>query len=74
VKCKGTLDTNIIFRYFMQDNQEQAQVVEELFTSARREGGYFYIPLTVVLKLVFVLHKTYGVEKETVADISFNPL
>lgn len=53
----------------MQDNPEQAQIVEELFKSAHREDSYFYIPLTVVLELVFVLHKTYGVEKETVADI-----
>jgi predicted nucleic-acid-binding protein len=69
VKCKGTLDTNTILRYFVQDNEEQAGIVEELFKSARKEGRYFYIPLTVILELVFVLHKTYRIEKETVANI-----
>jgi len=69
VKCKGTLDTNTILRYLLQDNEEQARIVEELFKSAREEGSYFYIPLTVILELVFVLHKTYRIKKETVADI-----
>ncbi len=69
MKCKGTLDTNVILRYFLQDNEEQVEAVEELFRSARKEGSYFYIPLTVVLELVFVLHRTYGMEKERVADI-----
>ncbi len=69
VKCKGTLDTNVILRYFVQDNKEQAEAVEELFRSARKEGSYFYIPLTVVLELIFVLYRTYEMEKETVADI-----
>ena len=69
MKCKGTLDTNVILRYFVQDNKEQAEAVEELFRSVRKEGSYFYIPLTVVLELVFVLHRTYGMEKDTVTDI-----
>ena len=68
MRCKGTLDTNVILRYFLQD-KDQAEAVEELFRSARKEGSYFYIPLTVVLELVFVLHRTYRMEKETVADI-----
>lgn len=69
MKCKGTLDTNVILRYLTRDNEEHVQVVEKLFESARKEGSYFYIPLTVILELVFVLYRTYKIEKETVADI-----
>ena len=69
MRCKGTLDTNVILRYFMQDNEGQVEVVEKLFRSAHEEGSYFYIPLTVVLELVFVLHRTYGMEREKVANI-----
>lgn len=53
----------------MQDNEGQVEVVGKLFRSACKEGSYFYIPLTVVLELVFVLHRTYGMEREKVANI-----
>ncbi len=53
----------------MQDNERQVEVVENLLRSAREEGSYFYIPLTVILELVFVLHRTYGMEREKVASI-----
>ena len=58
------LDTNAILRYVLQDNQEMADIVEQLLSD-----NVCYIPVEVVAEIVFVLLKVYKIERKIIAQI-----
>lgn len=53
------LDTNIIIRFLVRDDEAQAQVVYKRFTQAEKKGETFFIPLVVVLETIWVLESAY---------------
>jgi len=48
------LDTNVLARYLLDDEPAQARAVRRLLADAKAE---YWIPVTVVLELVWVLRK-----------------
>ncbi len=66
---KGTLDTNVILRFLLKDHKGHSRAAEEIIRQAREEGKIFFIPLTVVSELVFVLSRVYKLDRETVTKI-----
>ncbi len=58
------LDTNVLVRFLVQDDEIQASKVDQLFASAEQGKETLFIPLLVVLELIWVLQSAYGVQKK----------
>ena len=56
------LDTNVLVRFFVEDNPEQCRKVEELLQSLSLESPG-YISLVSLLELVWVLYNRYRLSK-----------
>jgi predicted nucleic-acid-binding protein len=61
------LDTNVLVRYLMQDDPEQAALAARVIDALTpEEPGY--IPLVVLAETVWVLTRHYKVPRERIAD------
>jgi predicted nucleic-acid-binding protein len=65
------LDTNVLVRFLVQDDENQAATVDQLFGSAEQQKETLFISLLVVLELIWVLQSAYSVKsKDIVLAIS----
>lgn len=58
------LDTNVLVRFLVQDDEIQAPKVDQLFASAEQSKETLFVPLLVVLELIWVLQSAYGVKRK----------
>jgi len=61
------IDTNILVRLFVNDNQQQHDKAKKLFESLG-ENEQVYICSVVIVELVWVLESVYSFKRETIAD------
>ncbi len=54
------VDTNIIVRFLMRDDEKQAQAVYRRLKQAEAEKERLFVPLAVVLETIWVLESAYG--------------
>jgi predicted nucleic-acid-binding protein len=62
----NALDTNVLIRFLTNDDEEQAQKVLQLFQVAENYNETFFVPLLVVLELVWVLKAVFNCSKDEV--------
>ncbi len=62
------LDTNVLVRYLVRDDEEQAESARALLESLAPERPG-YACREVVVELVWVLERAYGVSRERIATI-----
>jgi len=62
----SALDTNVLVRLLVSDDQQQARRAEMLAADAERTGEALFVPLTVALELEWVLRSRYGFSKERI--------
>ena len=55
------LDTNVVLRYLLRDNEAQAQIAKDLI-----EGGAFLLP-EVLMETAHVLRTFYEVDRQNIA-------
>ena len=67
------LDTNVIVRFLVRDDEKQAQVVYARLKQAEQAREILLIPLLVVLETVWVLESAYQRSREEILD-SFEDL
>lgn len=67
------LDTNVLVRWLVEDDDKQAARAKELFEAARAEQTMYFVPSTVMLELEWVLRSRYQFDKATVLG-TFNAL
>ncbi|MFP4548779.1 MAG: PIN domain-containing protein [Fidelibacterota bacterium] len=60
------VDTNIIVRFFVNDDDDQSNLAIKLFREQESIGGHIFIANIVLVELVWVLKKGYNVEKEDI--------
>lgn len=60
------LDTNVLARFLMNDDEQQAQQVYRLFKAAEAERERFYVSLLVVLELLWVLESSFKLSRKEV--------
>ena len=60
------LDTNILVRFLVQDDLKQANKVIQLFTKAEQYNEPLFIPLLVVLEVIWVLQSAYNVSRQDI--------
>ena len=51
------IDTNILVRYFTQDNQEQAEIAEQIIKKYATSPNSLLINNIVICELIWVLEK-----------------
>lgn len=64
----AALDTNILVRYLVEDDEAQLAAAKKLIRAAVRAGDTLYVPITVMLELEWVLRSNFGFAKNTVAE------
>lgn len=62
------LDTNVLVRYLLNDDAEQAEAARALLTGLTAEDAGF-VCREVAIELVWVLQRTYGLSRERVAEV-----
>ncbi len=62
------LDTNIIVRFLVRDDEKQAQLVYEKLKEVERNDDQLFIPLAVILEVIWVLESAYGLSRSDVLD------
>jgi predicted nucleic-acid-binding protein len=62
------LDTNVLVRYVMQDDPRQSPRATRLTDSLNPEAPGF-VPLVVLVELVWVLKGNYGLDRSQVASV-----
>lgn len=62
------LDTNIIVRFLVRDDEDQAQAVYRRFKQAEQERERLFVPLVVVLEVVWVLESAYKQLRPDILD------
>lgn len=63
----AALDTNVLVRYLVQDDDLQHAATKKLIRAALRAGETLYIPITVMLELEWVLRSSFGFDKEQIS-------
>lgn len=67
------LDTNVLVRWLVEDDDRQTLRAQKLFEAARSSQAPLFVPVTVMLELEWVLRSRYQFDKATVLG-AFNAL
>jgi predicted nucleic-acid-binding protein len=60
------LDTNVLVRWLVEDDDRQTLRAQKLFEAARSSQASLFVPVTVILELEWVLRSRYQFDKATV--------
>ena len=67
------VDTNVLVRFLVADDEVQAKKVHKLFKKAEASRETFLVPILVVLELLWVLESAYAIQRHEILD-SLNDL
>ena len=62
------IDTNILIRFLVGDDEMQAKTVYNLFKKAESEKKELFVPLLVMLELIWVLESVYDIPRAEILD------
>jgi predicted nucleic-acid-binding protein len=62
------LDTNVLIRFLVRDDEKQAALVLGLFKQAEREKQKLFVPILVVLEMIWVLESVYTIPGDKILD------
>lgn len=62
------LDTNVLVRYFAQDNASQSLAASQLIESLTAESPG-YVAAVVLAEIVWVMEESYGATRERIASV-----
>ncbi len=62
------IDTNILVRFLVRDDEKQAKAVYSLFKNAESNKSELFVPLLVVLELIWVLESAYEIPRDDILD------
>jgi len=62
------LDTNILVRFLVKDDEKQARTVYRLFKQAEFDKNVLFVPLLVVLETIWVLESVYQISRQEILD------
>lgn len=69
----NALDTNVLVRFLVQDDDKQTQTVNTLFADAETQKQPLFVSSIVVLELMWVLKSAYEIPRTVILD-SLNEL
>ncbi len=62
------IDTNILVRFLVADDEFQAKKVYIIFKEAESKKNEFFVPILVVLELIWVLESAYEISRDEIID------
>ena len=62
------IDTNLLIRFLTGDDEVQARKVYSVFKTAETENKELFVPLLVVLEMIWVLESVYEVSRMDILD------
>jgi len=62
------LDTNVLVRFLVSDDEKQARAVYRMFSRAEQNRDSFHIPALVLLETIWVLESAYDIGREELLD------
>jgi len=62
------VDTNVLVRFLVRDDDRQADQVYRSFKKAETEKTVFFVPLLVVLETLWVLESVYEISRQEIVD------
>lgn len=62
------VDTNILVRFLVGDDEQQAKTVYNIFKMAELSKRELFVPMLVILELIWVLESAYEVSREDILD------
>ena len=62
------LDTNVLVRFLVRDDKQQAETIYRIFKHAESDKEVFFVPLLVVLETVWVLESVYKIPRQDILD------
>jgi len=62
------IDTNILVRFLVGDDENQAKKVYKIFKKAEAEKKELFVSVLVVLELIWVLESAYGISRSEILD------
>ena len=66
------LDTNVLIRYIVQDDEAQLAAAKRLIRKCVSEGRSLFVPVTVALEFEWVLRASFGYAKDEVLEVLSN--
>ena len=63
------IDTNILIRFLIGDEELQAKKVYNIFKKAEAEKNELFVPLLVILELIWVLESVYEISRTEILDV-----
>lgn len=63
------IDTNILLRYFLQDNPAQYDKVRKLFQKTKLENSQLFVSVLVVLEIIWLLESVYETPRQMIIDV-----
>ncbi|WP_417909513.1 PIN domain-containing protein [Candidatus Electronema sp. PJ] len=62
------IDTNILVRFLVGDDETQTKKVYDLFKTAEADRSELFVPLLVILELIWVLESVYAIPRHEIVD------
>jgi predicted nucleic-acid-binding protein len=62
------LDTNVLVRFLVKDDERQSKIVYRAFKQAETDNNTFFVPLLVVLETLWVLESVYNIARNDILD------
>jgi len=62
------LDTNVLIRFLVMDDEKQARIVRDLFKRTETEQQRLFVPLPVALEMIWVLESVYNISRQHILD------
>jgi len=62
------IDTNILIRFLIGDDEQQAKKVYNIFKKVESEKNELFVPLLVILELIWVLESVYEIPRAEILD------
>ena len=62
------LDTNVLVRFLVKDDEQQAKAVYMRFKEAETNKEVLFVPVLVVLETIWVLESVYTITRQEILD------
>jgi len=62
------VDTNVLVRFLVQDDEKQAQIATKLLADAEADKQTLFVSNVVVLEMMWVLKSVYEVPRDEILD------
>jgi len=62
------IDTNVLVRFLVRDDELQAKAIYSIFKQAEADKEEFWVPLLVVLETLWVLESVYEIPRQQILD------